>query len=109
MIAGSLNNNLLAHDLSPSISLLENEICKWFANKLDFGINSGGITASGGTLNNLNALVTARNTSGLGDNSDASLIMSKDAHVSFIKCARILGLKGKGELLRYAMEKKYRF
>ncbi len=99
LIAGSLNNNLLAHDLSPSISLLENEICKWFANKLDFGINSGGIAASGGTLNNLNALVTARYTSGLENNPEAALVMSKDAHVSFIKCARILGLKKENIIL----------
>ena len=92
LIAGSLNNNLLAEDLSPSISMLENELCKWLANRLGYGTNSGGIAASGGTLNNLNALVTARTNAGLEYDPEASFIISKDAHVSFNKCAKILGL-----------------
>ncbi len=93
LIAGALNNNLLANELSPSISLLEEEMCKWFAGKLGYGNNSGGIAASGGTLNNLNALVTARNILGLETDPDASFIISKEAHVSFEKCRKILGLK----------------
>ena len=93
LIASSLNNNLLAEELSPSISLLENEICKWLADQLNLGDRSGGIAASGGTLSNLNALVTARFYSGLQHDPQASVIVSKDAHVSFHKCARILGLK----------------
>ena len=93
LIASSLNNNLLAEELSPSISLLEGEICKWFAGQLNLGNKSGGVAASGGTLNNLNALVTARFYAGLQHDPDASFIISKDAHVSFFKCSRILGLK----------------
>ena len=34
LIAAGLNNNLLAHELSPSISILEESICKWFSEKL---------------------------------------------------------------------------
>ena len=37
LVAGALNNNLLAEELSPSISAIENDICKWFANKVGFG------------------------------------------------------------------------
>ncbi len=93
LIAGSLNNNLLANELSPSISKLEQEICEWFALELGFDKHSGGVAASGGTLNNLNALVSARFSKGLESNSNAAFIISEDAHVSFKKCARILGLK----------------
>tara|TARA_Y100001978_G_scaffold196697_1_gene206553 strand:+ start:1463 stop:2863 length:1401 start_codon:yes stop_codon:yes gene_type:complete len=93
LIASGLNNNLLAEELSPSISILERDICKWFAKKVGFTDISGGIAASGGTLNNLNALVTAKYNAGLISNNNAVLILSKDAHVSFKKCARILGLK----------------
>ena len=99
LIAGALNNNLLAEDLSPSISLLENDICRWIASKLNLGINSGGIAASGGTLNNLNALVTARHISGLDHDPNAAFILSEDAHVSFKKCARIIGLKEENMIL----------
>ena len=65
LIAAGLNNNLLAHELSPSVSLLEESICKWFSIKLGFSDLAGGVAASGGTLSNLNALVTARNYAGL--------------------------------------------
>ena len=95
LIASGLNNNLLAEDLSPSISKLENDICKWFANKIGLPEKSGGIAASGGTLNNLNALVTAKYCSELKSDNDAVLILSEDAHVSFKKCAKILGIEDK--------------
>ena len=95
LIASGLNNNLLAEELSPSISTLENDICKWFSEKIGFNQGSGGIAASGGTLNNLNALVTAKYCSGLTFNNDAVLITSEDAHVSFQKCAKILGIENK--------------
>ena len=51
LIASGLNNNLLAEELSPSISKLENDICKWLSKKIGFNEESGGIAASGGTLN----------------------------------------------------------
>ena len=95
LIASSLNNNLLAEELSPSISRLENDLCKWFSKKIGFKENSGGIAASGGTLNNLNALVTAKFCSGLTFNNEAVLILSEDAHVSFKKCSKILGIEDK--------------
>ena len=92
LIAAGLNNNLLAYELSPSITLLEESLCKWFAMKLGFKDSSGGIAASGGTLSNLNALITARNNAGLGSNPNSVLLISEDAHSSFIKCIRIMGL-----------------
>jgi len=95
LIASSLNNNLLADELSPSISKLENEICNWFSKKIGFNKDSGGIAASGGTLSNLNALVTAKSCSGQTFNNQAVLIISEDAHVSFKKCAKILGVEDK--------------
>ncbi len=92
LIAAGLNNNLLAHELSPSISLLEESICKWFSKKLGFSNLAGGVAASGGTLSNLNALVAARNHAGLETDPKAVYLISEDAHSSFVKCTRIMGL-----------------
>ncbi len=92
LIAAVLNNNLLAHELSPSISQLEESICKWFCTKLNFAESAGGIAASGGTLSNLNALVAARFYAGLETNQNAVFLTSEDAHSSFLKCSRIMGL-----------------
>ena len=92
LIAAGLNNNLLAYELSPSITLLEESLCKWFAKKIGFNDSSGGIAASGGTLSNLNALIAARHNAGLGSDPNSVLLVSEDAHSSFIKCTRIMGL-----------------
>ncbi len=92
LVAAGLNNNLLAYDLSPSVTLLEDSLCKWFAKKIGFNDSSGGIAASGGTLSNLNALIAARNNAGLGSDPNSVLLVSEDAHSSFIKCTRIMGL-----------------
>jgi len=92
LIAAGLNNNLLAYELSPSVTLLEESLCKWFAMKIGFNDSSGGIAASGGTLSNLNALIAARHNSGLGSDPNSALLVSEDAHSSFIKCTRIMGL-----------------
>ena len=93
LVAGALNNNLLAEELSPCISIIENDLCKWLANEVGFGNSVGGIAASGGTLNNLNALVCAKFNAGLTFDPEASFIVSEEAHVSFKKCARIIGVK----------------
>ena len=92
LIAAGLNNNLLAYELSPSITLLEESLCKWFARKIGFNDSSGGIAASGGTLSNLNALIAARHNAGLSSDPNSVLLISEDAHSSFIKCTRIMGL-----------------
>ena len=92
LIAAGLNNNLLAYELSPSITLLEESLCKWFARKIGFNDSSGGIAASGGTLSNLNALIAARYNAGLSSDPNSVFLISEDAHSSFIKCTRIMGL-----------------
>ncbi len=105
LIAAGLNNNLLAYDLSPSVTLLEESLCKWFAEKIGFNDSSGGIAASGGTLSNLNALITARYNAGLGSDPNSVLLISEDAHSSFIKCIRIMGLN-ESNLVRIKTDNK---
>ena len=95
LVAAGLNNNLLANELSPSISLLEETICKWFSKQLGFNDSAGGIAASGGTLSNLNALVASRSHAGLETDPNSVFLTSEDAHSSFAKCCRIMGLSKK--------------
>ena len=93
LICSGLNNNLLAEELSPSLSSLERNLCKWFCKKLGLGNLSGGVAASGGSLSNLMALVMARNIAGLESDPNAIFFASDDCHVSFTKAVRIMGLK----------------
>ena len=92
LVCAGLNNNLLAEELSPSLSHLERRLCSWLAEQLGLPAGSGGVAASGGTLSNLTALVTARRSAGLGTCSDAVVLSSADAHVSLMKAMAVMGL-----------------
>ena len=92
LVCAGLNNNLLAEELSPSLSHLERRLCAWLAQRLGLPAGSGGVTASGGSLSNLMALVTARSASGLATRPDAVVLASADAHVSLAKALTVMGL-----------------
>ena len=93
LICAGLNNNLLAEELSPSLSRLERQLCGWFSSRLGLPASAGGVAASGGSLSNLNALVVARQAVGLAQNPDAVVFASIDAHGSLAKAVRVLGLR----------------
>ncbi|MFM7313904.1 MAG: pyridoxal phosphate-dependent decarboxylase family protein [Cyanobium sp.] len=92
LICAGLNNNLLAEELSPSLSHLERGLCAWVAVSLGLGANAGGVAASGGSLSNLMALVTARRSRGLASDGDGVVLCSADAHVSLAKALAVMGL-----------------
>ena len=91
LVCAGLNNNLLAEELSPGLTGLEHDLCRWFCHRIGLPTGSGGVLASGGTLSNLMALVAAR--AALGSTQlDPVLLCSQDAHVSINKAARVMGL-----------------
>lgn len=92
LLAAGLNNNLLAEELSPSLSRLERDLCRWLAERIGLPPGSGGVPASGGSLSNLMALVVARRSRGLEGNPQAVVVCSEDAHVSLAKAVRVMGL-----------------
>ncbi len=92
LICAGLNNNLLAEELSPSLTRLERSLTAWLAEQLGLPVGSGGVAASGGTLSNLMALVTARRSRGLSTVGDAVVVASVDAHVSLAKAIGVMGL-----------------
>ena len=92
LIAAGLNNNLLADELSPSLRRLERSLCALLAERLGLPPGSGGVPASGGTLSNLMALVTARQARCPDAGREGVVICSADAHVSLDKAVRVMGL-----------------
>ena len=92
LICAGLNNNMLAEELSPSLSRLERSLTAWLAEQLGLPAGSGGVAASGGTLSNLMALVTARRQRGLAVDGRAVVVASIDAHVSLAKALAVMGL-----------------
>jgi len=92
LIAAGLNNNLLADELSPSLRRLERSLCAVLAQRLGLPPGAGGVPASGGTLSNLMALVTARQQRCPQAGQEGVVICSADAHVSLDKAVRVMGL-----------------
>jgi L-2,4-diaminobutyrate decarboxylase len=92
LICAGLNNNLLAEELSPSLTRLERSLMAWLAERFGLPEGSGGVPASGGTLSNLMALVTARRDRGLDTCGEAVILASADAHVSIGKAVTVMGL-----------------
>ena len=92
LVASGLNNNLLAEELSPSLTRLERQLCRWLADRIGLGPDAGGVPASGGSLSNLMALVCARQQAGLQTRTDAVVLAGSAAHVSFEKALTVMGL-----------------
>ncbi|AAQ00080.1 MULTISPECIES: pyridoxal phosphate-dependent decarboxylase family protein [Prochlorococcus] len=92
LIAAGLNNNLLAEELSPSLTKLERNLCRWFSEKIGLPDTAGGVSASGGTLTNLMALLVARTNAQLLYDSDAVVLASSEAHVSISRAISVMGL-----------------
>ncbi|WP_396122511.1 pyridoxal phosphate-dependent decarboxylase family protein [Cyanobium sp. CH-040] len=92
LVCAGLNNNLLAEELSPTLTRLERSLMAWLAERLGLPPGSGGVPASGGTLSNLMALVTARRSRNLAACSEAVVLASADAHVSLAKSLAVMGL-----------------
>lgn len=104
-VASSVNNNLIGLELSPSLSLLEEELCRQFAGFFGLGTKAGGVITTGGSLSNLLALVVARNailptlTDGLhGLKSRPVFLVSEASHASIEKSAMIMGLGSAGAI-----------
>jgi len=92
LVCAGLNNNLLAEELSPSLTRLERSLCAWMAEAIGLPAGSAGVPASGGTLSNLTALVVARQQRGLQGCAEAVVLASGDAHVSLAKALMVMGL-----------------
>ncbi|WP_415399986.1 pyridoxal phosphate-dependent decarboxylase family protein [Synechococcus sp. W4D4] len=92
LVCAGLNNNLLAEELSPSLSRLERSLTTWMAEQLGLGESAGGVAASGGSLSNLMALVVARHQAGLAEAQGLTVFCSADAHVSIAKAWMVMGL-----------------
>ena len=91
LVCAGLNNNLLAEELSPGLTGLEHDLCRWFCHRIGLPAGSGGVLASGGTLSNLMALVAAR-AALKASHREPVLLCSQDAHVSINKAAKVMGL-----------------
>ena len=78
----------------------ENQVLSWFASEVGLPKGSGGAFVQGGTIGNLSALVTARQShkqklasSGINYSGGFSFIASKEAHSSLKAAAKVMDVE----------------
>lgn len=89
-----LNNCTTVYELGMAGNAMEKVVIEHLAHK--FGYKQGtGFVASGGSMGNLTALVTARTSLGIKeeDYHKLSIMVSSEAHYSVERAAKIMGIK----------------
>ncbi len=97
-LATAFNQNLTAWRSSPAAVEIERLVLRWLDQMVGFGGDGHGMLVSGGSAANLQALTCAvyqaqeRASLPTGARHQLTLYLSKEAHLSMIKAARLLGL-----------------
>lgn len=100
LVTAATNNNMLALELAPFASRLEDRLVRMMAAEFNMGAQAGGVMTAGGTLANLQALTLARNVrypqvmrdGMVGLAVRPVVLASADAHTSLQKAAMMIGL-----------------
>jgi len=93
----------------PGAVRMENMLLRWVSDLIGFPTGSAGNIASGGSIANLTALVTAREAHGLrsADFPKAVVYVTNQAHHSIDRALRIAGL-GEAPVRRIAIDDRFR-
>lgn len=97
-VISALNQSLAVQEMSPTATMIEHQLIRWFSDLVGYGAESGGTMTSGGTEANFTALLAARNftlpnawENGVG--SDPPLVVyGEHAHYAVTRAIGQLGL-----------------
>ena len=94
-IAAVTNRYVGVYFSSPGGVLVETRLVNWMAELVGYGESSGGYLSSGGSVANLSAVVTARESAGLtsGSFSEAVVYLSTQTHHCVERALNIAGMK----------------
>lgn len=90
-----MNNCTTVYELGMAGNAMEKVVISHMAEKFGYEDGSTGFVASGGSMGNLTALVTARTSSGISeeDYHRLAVMVSSEAHYSVERAARIMGIQ----------------
>ncbi|MFF8601568.1 pyridoxal phosphate-dependent decarboxylase family protein [Streptomyces sp. NPDC015232] len=91
-VLSAVNSSLDTWDQSAGGTLIERKLIDWTATRIGLGPLADGVFTSGGTQSNLQALLLAREESGVTDLSKLRVFTSECSHFSVQKSAQLLGL-----------------
>ncbi len=91
-LVACLTNRYVGVDrAAPALAAIERVALRWLAELLGMPAGSGGVFTSGGSMSNLAAVVTARETLLGEDFARGTLYASVETHASVAKAARVAG------------------
>lgn len=90
-----MNNCTTVYELGMAGNAIEKVVISHLAEKFGYNKGAAGFVASGGSMGNLTALVTARTSSGIGeeDYHRLAVMVSEEAHYSVERAAKIMGIR----------------
>ena len=107
LLASTLNANLTAWRSAPAPVELERLTIDWIRQILGFDSGAGGLFVSGGSMANLAALATARQTRSGSDLSRLCIYASSETHFSIAKAAGLLGIR-RDNVRKVAVDENFR-
>jgi L-2,4-diaminobutyrate decarboxylase len=99
-----LNNGVTIYEMGPAVYGMERQLIKYFTKLLGHDEKADGVLTSGGSLGNLNALLSARQkmagydiwNEGNKDSNKLAIITSDEKHYCISRAAKIMGLGEEG-------------
>lgn len=90
-----MNNCTTVYELGMAGNAMEKVVISHLAEKFGYAAGATGFVASGGSMGNLTALVTARTSSGIeeADYHRLAIMVSSEAHYSVERAAKIMGIR----------------
>ncbi|MCC5904861.1 MAG: hypothetical protein JJU13_01525 [Balneolaceae bacterium] len=94
-LAAVTNRYAGVYSISPGAVSLETRLVNWMCGLMGYGASSGGYLASGGSIANFTAIVTARDTAGLkaADYSKAVVYLTRQTHHCVDRALNMAGLR----------------
>lgn len=97
-VISALNQSLAVQEMSPTATMIEHQLVRWFSELVGYGAESGGTMTSGGTEANFTALLAARNfalpdawENGVGDDPPL-VVYGEHAHYAVTRAIGQLGM-----------------
>ena len=91
MMADVVNRYTTVWNAAPGLATLEANTVRWFCGMVGYPSDAGGFLASGGSMANLSAIVTARRDRLPEDFLNGTIYMSNQTHHSIVKAGMIAG------------------
>lgn len=94
-LMGYMNNCTTVYELGMVGNAMEKVVISRLAEKYGYNKKATGFVASGGSMGNLTALVTARTSFGISENDyhKLAIMVSEEAHYSVERAAKIMGIQ----------------